>query len=237
MSDGVSQPEHQQGTTGTGKTGAAESGSFFHAYTKQEQSRGGLRYFLYAGAILLLIGLGSLFIRIEPEATPFRVDTAWGLRTVRKGMSPKEVQSLLGQPTSKERRGNLECYEYGKPTINAPDFKLHVVCYEDGKLREVSEKRYNSWVVTNDGAISPAPCRLLPRTRPRLTRRASPTRPRRSRAGPRAQRERPRAWRAMASASRSGAPSAAPKKSRGSMTSNSCSSGLPSGPVARSTRA
>ncbi|HEX8439350.1 hypothetical protein [Archangium sp.] len=137
--------------------GAAEGGNIFHAYTKQPPSRGGLRYFLYAVALLLLIGLGALFIQIEPEATPYRIETLWGMRTVRKGMSPQEVQGLLGQPTSKERRGNLECYQYGKPTINAPSFTLHVVCYEDGKLREVSEKRYNSWVVTKDGAISPAP--------------------------------------------------------------------------------
>jgi hypothetical protein len=108
-------------------------------------------------ALLLLIGLGMLTVRFEPEATPFRVDTRWGLRTVRKGMTPQEVQSRLGQPTSKERRGNLECYQYGKPTINEPSFTLHVVCYENGKLLEVSEKRYNSWVVTQDGAISPAP--------------------------------------------------------------------------------
>ncbi|MFY0573773.1 hypothetical protein ACN28S_04830 [Cystobacter fuscus] len=27
----------------------------------------------------------------------------------------------------------------------------------DGKLRSVSARRYNSWVVTSDGAITPAP--------------------------------------------------------------------------------
>ncbi len=154
MSHGVSQPEHQREVT---ETGAAERGVIFHAYTDQPRSRVDLRYFLYPAALLLIIGLGMLTVRFEPEATPIRVDTLWGLRTVRKGMSPQEVQSRLGQPTSKERRGNLECYQYGKPTINAPSFTLHVVCYEDGKLREVSEKRYNSWVVTQDGAISPAP--------------------------------------------------------------------------------
>jgi hypothetical protein len=143
--------------TGSGGTGVAEREPIFHAYTNTERSGIDLRYFLYPLALLLVIGLGALFIRIEPEATPFRVDTLWGLRTVRKGMSPKDVQSILGQPTSKERRGNMECYQYGKPTINAPSFTLHVVCYEGGELREVSEKRYNSWVVTRDGAISPAP--------------------------------------------------------------------------------
>jgi hypothetical protein len=162
MSDGVSQPEHQQEVTGSGVMGAAEREVIFHAYSAQQKSPGKLRYFLYAAVLPLLIGLGALFVRIEPEATPFRVETLWGLRTVRKGMSPQEVQGLLGQPTSKERRGNLECYQYGKPTINAPSFTLHVVCYEDGKLREVSEKRYNSWVVTQDGAISPAPLEYNP---------------------------------------------------------------------------
>jgi hypothetical protein len=157
MSHDVNQPEHQQESTGSGETGAAERNIIFHAYTNPERTRVDLRYFLYPLALLLIIGLGLLTVRLEPEATPFRVETRWGLRTVNKGMTPQEVQSRLGQPTSKERRGNMECYQYGKPTIHEPSFVLHVVCYEDGKLREVSEKRYNSWVVTQDGAISPAP--------------------------------------------------------------------------------
>lgn len=131
----------------------------FRAYTETEQRRSRFkpRYAHYPAALLLIGGLGVWTVSFRQEATPIRVETTWGLRTVRKGMSPQDVQSLLGQPTSKERRGDQECYQYGRPSIQVPTFILHVVCYEDGKLREVSERRYNSWVVTQDMAISPAP--------------------------------------------------------------------------------
>ncbi len=129
----------------------------FTAYSKQQPPRSKRMLLLYPAAVLLLFLLGRWFVSLHQEATPIRVDTAWGLRTVRKGMSPQEVSGILGQPTSKERRGNQECFQYGRPTIKEPSFVLHVVCYEDGKLIEVSEKRYNSWVVTSDMAISPAP--------------------------------------------------------------------------------
>lgn len=162
----MSQPENQQEASGTGEKGTAPRESIFAAYQEQKRPRASYyRYLLlYPLAVLVLLGLGALFVSLEQEATPIRVETKWGMRTVRLGMSPQEVSTLLGQPASKERRGNMECYQYGRPTINEPSFTLHVVCYEDGKLREVSEKRYNSWVVTQDGAISPAPLeyRLTP---------------------------------------------------------------------------
>lgn len=154
MSQGVSQ-EHQQ--TGAGGAGAAQDEGIFTAYSKQAPRRPKRLLLLYPAAVLFLFLVGKWFVALQPEATPYRVETAWGMRQVNKGMSPQEVSGVLGQPTSKERRGNQECFQYGKPTIKEPSFVLHVVCYEDGKLIEVSQKRYNSWVVTQDMAISPAP--------------------------------------------------------------------------------
>ncbi|AKJ01355.1 Hypothetical protein AA314_02981 [Archangium gephyra] len=135
----------------------AQGEGFFSAYSKQQPRRSKRMLLLYPAAALFLFLVGKWFVSLQPEATPFRIDTAWGLRQVNKGMSPQEVSGILGQPTSKERRGNQECYQYGRPTIKEPSFILHVVCYEDGKLIEVSKKRFNSWVVTQDMAISPAP--------------------------------------------------------------------------------
>jgi hypothetical protein len=136
---------------------AAQHEGIFTAYSKQQRPRSKRMLLLYPAAALLLFVLGRWFVSFQQEATPIRVETAWGLRTVQKGMSPQDVSGILGQPTSKDRRGNQECFQYGRPSIKVPTFVLHVVCYEDGKLREVSEKRYNSWVVTRDMAISPAP--------------------------------------------------------------------------------
>ncbi|QRK08824.1 hypothetical protein JQX13_01205 [Archangium violaceum] len=151
----MSQPEQQQ--MGSIAMGQGQQKPIFRAYTEQQRVRFNPRILLYPAALLLLIGLGIWTVSLEQEATPIRVETTWGLRTVRKGMSPQDVSGILGQPTSKERRGNQECFQYGRPSIKVESFVLHVVCYEEGKLREVSEKRYNSWVVTQDGAISPAP--------------------------------------------------------------------------------
>lgn len=155
MSRSVSQTDSQQ--MGSMQT-PGQPKSIFRAYTEEQQrSRFDLRYVLYPIVALLLLGLGKLVVNFQQEARPIRVDTPWGLRTVRVGMSPKEVSGILGQPVSKERRGNQECYQYGIPSIKVADFVLHIVCYEDGKLRDVSFKRYTSWVVTQDGAIAPAP--------------------------------------------------------------------------------
>jgi hypothetical protein len=155
MSEGVSQPEPQQ--MGSIDMGTAQRGTIFRAYTEQRRPRFQLRYLLYPAALLLLGGLGVLTVSYRQEATPFRLETHRGLRTVRRGMSPQDVKGILGQPIARERRGNLECFQYGRPSIKVPSYTLHTLCYEDGKLREVSERRYNSWIVTGDGAISPAP--------------------------------------------------------------------------------
>jgi hypothetical protein len=148
ISGNVSQPEQPERPTGTP--------SFFHAYQAQSAPRSLRRYVLSGAVVVLaLTGLGRWFVSYRSEATPFRLDTPWGLRTVQKGMSPQEVSGLLGQPVGKEVVGGRECIQYGRPTLRAPTFVLHTVCYEDGKLLEVSQKRYNSWVVLPDGAIAP----------------------------------------------------------------------------------
>ncbi|WP_257461442.1 hypothetical protein [Archangium lipolyticum] len=137
--------------------GTAQRGVIFRAYTEQRSPRFQLRYLLYPAALLFILGLGVVVVSYRQEAVPFRLDTYRGLRTVRRGMSPQDVKGILGQPIARERRGNLECFQYGRPSIKVPYYTLHTLCYEDGKLREVSARRYNSWVVTSDGAISPAP--------------------------------------------------------------------------------
>ncbi|MCY1075343.1 hypothetical protein [Archangium lansingense] len=156
---------------------AQKNDGIFSAYSKQQPRRPKRMLLLYPAAALFLFLLGKWFVALQPAATPYRVETAWGLRQVNKGMSPQDVSGILGQPTSKERRGNQECFQYGRPTIKEPTFVLHVVCYEDGKLIEVSEKRYNSWVVTSDMAISPAPLEYELQDEPKPEAPASPSAP------------------------------------------------------------
>jgi len=134
--------------------GATPQKAIFRAYQEQRRRRFNPRYLVYPA--LLLIGvLGYWVVSYHQETRPIRVETYRGLKTVHRGMSPQDVSPLLGEPIGKERRGNLECYQYGRPTLKAPSFTLHTVCYEDGKLREVSERRYNSWIVLEDGSVAP----------------------------------------------------------------------------------
>lgn len=132
--------------------------SFFSAYAAPERSPRLQRRYLVIAALLASLGaLGYWVVHLEPEATPYRLNTHRGLRTVLRGMTPQEVSSILGSPIARERHGEQDCYQYGRPTLRMPSYVLQMLCYEDSKLTGASEQRYNSWVVTQDGAISPAP--------------------------------------------------------------------------------
>ena len=150
----VTSPEPQMEMN---RLSAAQHEYLFSAYTDPRRIRLRRRHLLYPLVGLGVVGaLGYALVTYQPVATPFRVETYRGLRTVTKGMSPQEVSGILGQPVGRERRGTQECFQYGRPSLKAASFILNTLCYEDGKLLEVHQKRYNSWLVTREGAISPA---------------------------------------------------------------------------------
>lgn len=156
---GVNQPESQ--SLGMSGLDGGPRDNIFRAYTDPRRVRVPRRLLLLPVAALGVLGLFIYWaVTFEPAATPFRVDTYKGLRTVLSGMSPQEVSGILGQPIGRERRGEQECFQYGRPSLRVESYLLQTVCYEGGKLRAVHEQRYNSWVITQDGAITPAP--LLP---------------------------------------------------------------------------
>lgn len=154
MSEGVTPPEPRMHGN---PLSAAQHEYLFSAYTDPRRIRLRPRHLLYPLGALLVMAVGYVTVTYRSEATPFRMDTYRGLRTVHKGMSPQDVSGILGPPVSREQRGTQECFQYGKPSLKVPSFTLHTLCYEDGKLLEVQQRRYNSWVVTRDGAINPAP--------------------------------------------------------------------------------
>jgi hypothetical protein len=159
----VSTPEDRQEPSSQAEPRASQGSAIFHAYQGKESRSGGARRYLLALAVLLALGtLGQRFVAFRNENSFIRVDTPWGMRTVRKGMSPAEVEPVMGSPVTRELRGDVECLQYGRPTINHPRFVLYTVCYEDGELRDISERRYDAWVVTPDGAIAPAPLEAPP---------------------------------------------------------------------------
>jgi hypothetical protein len=86
-----------------------------------------------------------------------RVVTPTGIRGVREGMSPQDVLGVLGKPFSSQRSadGRADCYQYGRPSLQQAEFSVYVVCYEDGKMRDVSVRRFASWRVSPDGTFAP----------------------------------------------------------------------------------
>ncbi|ATB36773.1 hypothetical protein CYFUS_002188 [Cystobacter fuscus] len=151
----VSQPEQQVGVSTVRITSGDD---LFSAYTDTRNRRLTRRQLLTYGLGLAIFAvLAYVAVTFQPEATPFRVDTHQGMRTVLRGMTPQEVSGILGPPLGREKRGDQECFQYGRPSLKAASFILNTVCYVDGKLQSVSARRYNSWVVTHDGAIVPAP--------------------------------------------------------------------------------
>jgi hypothetical protein len=150
---GVTSPEPQMEMN---RLSAAQHEYLFSAYTDPRRIRLQRRHLLYPLVALAVGALGYGLVTYHPAATPYRLETHRGLRTVRKGMSPQDVSGILGQPVGRERRGNQECLQYGRPSLKVASFILNTLCYEDGKLLEVYQRHYNSWIVTREGAVSPA---------------------------------------------------------------------------------
>jgi hypothetical protein len=149
-------PPEQQAAAGSPLTSSRDG--LFSAYTNEQRQRVGRRQVLTLAGVLGLFGvLAYAVVTFQPDARPFRVDTWRGLRRVVQGMTPQEVSGILGQPIGREQRGEQECFQYGRPSLKEASFVLHTLCYVDGKLQDVSARRYNSWVVTREGAVSPAP--------------------------------------------------------------------------------
>lgn len=149
-------PSEPQAAVGAPITSSRDG--LFSAYTNEQRQRVSRRQiFTVAGVLGVFSVLAYAVVTYQPEARPFRVDTWKGLRMVVQGMTPQEVSGILGQPIGRELRGDQECFQYGRPSLKEASFVLHTLCYVGGKLQDVSARRYNSWVVTRDGAISPAP--------------------------------------------------------------------------------
>ncbi|QSQ21388.1 hypothetical protein JY651_40410 [Pyxidicoccus parkwayensis] len=102
---------------------------------------------LLAALIPVVLGVGFWALAKNEEHT-FRLVTPQGIKSVRGGMTADQVVALLGRPITLERdeRG-AECYRYGQPNFINPQFLIYRVCYEDGKLLDVTQHKYSAWSV------------------------------------------------------------------------------------------
>ncbi|HEX8536315.1 MAG TPA: hypothetical protein VF664_02550, partial [Cystobacter sp.] len=84
----MSQPEQQVGVNGVRITSGDD---LFSAYTDTRRRRLTRRQLLSYGLGLAIFAvLAYVAVTFQPEATPFRVDTHQGLRTVQRGMTPQQ---------------------------------------------------------------------------------------------------------------------------------------------------
>lgn len=130
----------------------------FTAFQKEEKvSRGRWVGALLAALVPVALGVGLWTIAKGEEKT-FRIVTPSGFKSMRGGMSTEQVSAVLGRPITLEREANgAECYRYGQPNFVNPQFLIYSVCYESGKLRDVTTHKYSAWNVDPASGTYTAP--------------------------------------------------------------------------------
>jgi hypothetical protein len=162
MSSGVTQPASSPESSLPAETAATLPEGLFTAFQERPTRRFGLRTGLLLGIVAVLALVGNNLLRRE-QLKPYRLINAQGnVKTVYHGMSPQEVDTIMGRPLTRETLSGMDCLQYGRPTLNDPTFLLFSICYVEGKVETVKARRFNSWVVTPNGTISPAPAEELP---------------------------------------------------------------------------
>ncbi|XXF78788.1 hypothetical protein P2318_03235 [Myxococcaceae bacterium GXIMD 01537] len=120
----------------------ASDAPIFKAFVERKPSR--FRRWALLG-LPLVLGAGAWALS-RAQTTALQLITPHGIITVRHGMSPNEVQGLLGRPLTLETGADgSECYRYGRPTMKAPSFRVFTACYEDGELERLTERKFESW--------------------------------------------------------------------------------------------
>ena len=120
----------------------------FTAFQKEGKvPRGRWAGALLAALVPVVLGVGLWTIAKGEEKT-FRIVTPSGFKSMRGGMTADQVRAVLGRPITLEREASgAECYRYGTPNLVNPQFLIYSVCYEDGKLRDVTTLKYSAWNV------------------------------------------------------------------------------------------
>lgn len=129
--------------------------AFFSAF--QEPRKVNRKRWLLAALVPAALALVGGWALLRENAVTYRVITPHGIKAVRGGMTAEQVVALLGRPITLEREANgSECYRYGQPTMQQPSFLVYSVCYEGGKLRDVTSRHYSAWQVDpNTGTFVP----------------------------------------------------------------------------------
>lgn len=142
MTEAVSDTPEPKSPASPGEPPSAPSAPIFRAFVERKPSR--LRWALPA---LLLLAGGGIWAITGSQPELMQVPTPRGIISVRQGMTPTQVQDVLGRPVTVERSadGRTECYRHGQPTLEKPSFRIYSACYEEGELRALTVKQYEAW--------------------------------------------------------------------------------------------
>ena len=133
--------------------GAPSQGNLFSAFQERRETNN--RRWLIALAVPLLAAVAA-WLSLAGRPASVHIITPNGIKVVSLGMAQQDVVSRLGKPIGRESRGGMECFQHGMFSLLEPATTIHVVCYADGVLKEVTTKRYSMWEVGPDGAFMPA---------------------------------------------------------------------------------
>jgi hypothetical protein len=155
MSGDVSATE----TTLSAVPSASDSTGLFTAFKDDGRPvpRGRWALALLAALFPVVLGVGFWTLAKNEEHT-FRLVTPQGIKSLRGGMTADQVVALLGRPiTFEQDERGADCYRYGTPNFINPQFLIYKVCYEDGKLRDVTQRKFSAWSVEPETGTFAAP--------------------------------------------------------------------------------
>lgn len=135
------------------KQGPSDDEVLFSAFRAQKTSNRGWLLVL----LVPLLGAIAAWASMHEVPGSMRVITANGIKMVSPGMAQQDVLGMLGRPIGRElREGGVECFQHGQFSLTEPSTTVYVLCYQDGKLKDVSTRRYSLWNMQPDGTILPA---------------------------------------------------------------------------------
>ncbi|AFE03241.1 hypothetical protein COCOR_00056 [Corallococcus coralloides DSM 2259] len=122
--------------------------ALFTAFREGSKKKSSLFTFTWfvAAAVPVVLALG-FFTLWRANGTSFSVVTPHGIKVLRAGMTTQEVGGLLGNPLTLQKKGDQDCYRYGRPNFVNEVFVVYSVCYEQGQVRDVLTHQYSAWQI------------------------------------------------------------------------------------------
>lgn len=103
--------------------------------------------------VVAVVGFLSYKAILAP-AEGIRAVTPYGLFTLRDAMPRADVDRALGGPIAHESGTSDDgCMLYGQPVSESAGFSLYRICYERGRIAQVSESRFESFGINEKNEI------------------------------------------------------------------------------------